>query len=774
MALAQKAYALASKTSDKKLLANATHAVAVAHFRLSNYEAAIDSLQKALILFNLVGDSAGIAKTYYTLGTCYIRKSDYVRAINFVEEVVKIATQFKDSSLLANAFNTLGIIYYTVENFPLSIEFFEKAQAFYEKTKSYKNLARMRGNISISLIKMGQFERAKEILTGTLTHYNNYMDSLILASHYDNMGFLYENIGKIDSALFYQKQSLQLSKAMNSSRGIALSNLALGRCCNQKKEWAGAKKYLEVAIGVAERTHEMDLVAQAHRQLSVCYEALGDYKNSLENVRSYLEYYDKTFTKQLVDQIAQLHTMLQVEKKERENQLLQGQLNLKTLNEQKDKKIITIYTIFSILLLGALGVIIFFAIQLAYRKKQLEESNQQLFQFNNELDALVKHRTVELNEALDKIRELERIKSAFLANISHEIRTPLNGILGLSYYLATPESAADERVQLGEQVKKLGNRLLRIVDDILELSKIETNQVNLLLSEFDLNTLLDEVEASFKSNEEFTAKNLFFLVNRLPVDKSSVIISDYNRLKSIVVHLLENAFKFTHKGGIEVGYSINNNSMLNLYVKDTGVGIPVEVQSRVFERFYRHQTEDSGIFYDGIGIGLTIAMGYALALGGNIRVRSAPGKGSTFTLMLPVTLPQNPGIPRQQVDFSGKRVLVVEDDLISYQYLHALLSKTGATVIHVKNAEDAIEVASIDHNLDLILLDIQLPFKSGIDAATEIRKTNKHTPIIIQTATDNVASIQSCHEAGCNAFLTKPIDPDELINLIKRLLEQQK
>ncbi len=509
--------------------------------------------------------------------------------------------------------------------------------------------------MGLSYIKLAEFGKAKEILFDLFRNFEKNIDTLLLASLLDNVGVLYESLGKVDSALYYHNLSLGLSKKVNSKRGIALSYTALGRCYISKEQWSEAKRCLIRAYQVAKESNERDLVAQIDKHLAKCYESYGDYKRSYDHLKEYLDYNDKTFTRHLTSQIARVHSQLVLEKKERENEKLQTELNLKMLNEQKDNLIINLYPLFSLVLMLSLGVAVYFAIQLRSRKKQLEQLNYQFSQFNQELDNQVRNRTRELNEAFDKILELERIKSEFLANISHEIRTPLNGILGLSYYLAQPENTTEERKALGEQVKKLGDRLLRIVDDILELSKIETNQVNLLLTEFDMDALLEGIKKIFAEDDRFKEKKLSFRIVKKGAQKSSIIVSDYNRLKGIVIHLLENAFKFTHKGGIEVGYSINQNSMLTLYVKDTGVGIPYELQKRVFERFYKHRQEDSEVFYDGAGIGLTIAMGYALALGGSIKVESIPGKGSTFSLILPVTVQRTENIQKLTYDFSGKR-----------------------------------------------------------------------------------------------------------------------
>nr|HPI45184.1 ATP-binding protein [Tenuifilaceae bacterium] len=371
------------------------------------------------------------------------------------------------------------------------------------------------------------------------------------------------------------------------------------------------------------------------------------------------------------------------------------------------------------------------------------------------------------------VKELEKVKSAFLSNISHEIRTPLNGILGFTQYLLSPSVSEEDKEHYGRLVQKLGNRLLRIVEDILELSKVETNQLEIHYTDFNINELLGELYQSYSNNEDFLAKNLNFrFIKSLP-DSQAVFSIDVYRVKKIMAHLIENAIKFTNVGSVEFGYYADSPSSLKFFVKDTGIGIPKKAQTRVFERFYKHIAEDQFTLYEGTGVGLAIAKGFALAMGGRIEVESVPNHGSTFYLYIPKKSPEQNNLPTNTEpvqSWENKTILIVEDDLISYQYIEALLSRTNVRLIHVKNAEDAIEVCNINNNLNLILLDIQLPFMNGVEAARVIRQNNKAVPIITQTANTIHDEGKSCIDAGCNAIIAKPIDPDEFFNLINKLI----
>jgi signal transduction histidine kinase/CheY-like chemotaxis protein len=772
MKLALKSYNLAQSCGDKKLVADATKAVALAHFRLNNYRAAEDSLQKAFIIYKLINDSLGIAETYYSLGVCNYRQGNYIDAFDFYKRALDIALKISDSATIAKSYNVLGLLYYDISNFELSKEFILKSLSFYVKNNDSLNITRLIGNLSLAYMRLGELDSAQTILFNTLNNYQNVFDSLTLASYFDNIGMLYEHRGKLDSAILYHKRSYQIYGKTESQRGLSLQLISIGRCLIAQGKYKAAISYLKRGLKVAENLSDPQLLAQAWKYMSKCYEKLGNYELALKFNRKYIAYIDENFTPEIIKRISQLNTLLLQKERDSKNKLLEAELSFKEAKEKKNRLINKLYTLIGIILIITLFIILFLAIKWKEGKKKVEETNAKLARFNSDLDLMVRYRTMELNEALDKNRELERLKSAFLANISHEIRTPLNGLLGLSYYLTSSESTLDERLELGKQVKRLGDKLLSVVDDVLELSKIETNQLNILLSEVNLNDLFNEVSQEFLDNEEIKKKQLYFkVVKSLPDDKANIITDRY-RLNSILVHLIENAFKFTHQGGIELSYSMNENSTITFYVKDTGVGIPADMQNRIFERFFKHVGDDSKVFYEGIGIGLTIAMGYAMALGGNIKVKSSPGKGSTFITTIPVNFTDSD--KKVEVDFSKRKILVVEDDLISYQYIEALLTKTGARVLHVKNADDAIEVASIDKNIDLILLDIHLPFRSGVDVAYELKKMNIDIPIIAQTALDSMSDeIKSLKKIGCTQFLNKPIDPDELLNLLRENFEKK-
>jgi len=257
-------------------------------------------------------------------------------------------------------------------------------------------------------------------------------------------------------------------------------------------------------------------------------------------------------------------------------------------------------------------------------------------------------------------------------------------------------------------------------------------------------------------------------------DGSDFIISDKTRLVQIMTNLLSNAFKFTEKGLVEFGYTIVENK-IKLYVKDTGIGVKQEDKKIIFERF-RQSDDSSTRKYGGTGLGLSISKGLVDKLGGNISVESDGVNGSLFTVEIPAVF-QNPVKEKKQYtnnieseDWTDKKILVVEDDEISYQYINELLLETNARLTHVKTGVKAIELAKNEY-FDLILMDIQLPGIDGNDTTKEIRKFNQHVPIIAQTANAMSDDRNKSLLAGCNDYISKPIVAQSLLKTIKSYIQ---
>ncbi|MGE0078947.1 MAG: tetratricopeptide repeat protein [Bacteroidales bacterium] len=777
----QKRYEIALQTvkysnqvGDSHLLGKAFLGLGQALLQMNKYSESISNAKKAIDIFTEYNDSSNLAKTFNLLGTCHMRRAQYEKAIDYFSQTMLISSKLNDSISLALSFNNLGIVYYSLKRYSDAKEYFAKSYSINRLIGQIKNAAKNESNIGLIYLEEEKYEEANQHFNTSLKLRLELKDTSMLASIYDNLGNAQEKLGNFKQSLQFYTLSNQYFRIINSRHGIALSDIALARAQIKLGKHNDAHKNLNEGLSIATKDQETDLIMQCYNQLSEYYLKTGNTLLSREMLEKYIDMLESSYNEKVTNRIAELQVQLDTVQKEHDYKFLEAKLEMQQLQSKQSNRLKTIYSILAILLFILLGITLKFTVQVRRKNREIKRFNQQLFKFNNELEKMVKDRTQDLSEALEKVKELEKIKSAFLSNISHEIRTPLNGIIGFTQYLVSPDVSSEDKQQCGKLVQKLSAKLLRIVEDILELSKIETNQIDLHFSDTNINNLLGDLYQTFSNNEDFLAKNLHFkLIKSLP-DNQAIFSIDALRVKNIMSNLVENAFKFTNVGSIEFGYYNDSPSMLKFFVKDTGIGIPSKIQQRVFERFFKHITEDHAMMYEGTGIGLTIAKGYAFSMGGRIEMESSPGHGSTFYFYLPknqvIQNTENANNDEPPLQWNNKTILIVEDDLICYQYIDTLLQRTGTRLIHVKNAEDAIEVCTIDKSLNLIIMDIQLPFMDGIEATKAIRNINPKVPIIAQSANSVSDNGADYINAGCNAFIAKPIDPDDLFNQINKFI----
>jgi signal transduction histidine kinase/ActR/RegA family two-component response regulator len=386
-----------------------------------------------------------------------------------------------------------------------------------------------------------------------------------------------------------------------------------------------------------------------------------------------------------------------------------------------------------------------------------------------------------LEIAKTRAEEADKLKTAFLANMSHEIRTPMNAILGFTELMITSNPAKKERSEYLGHIRKSCGNLLNIIEDIIDIAKIESNQIKIKYRVCKPYEVINDLYAVF--NE--TLKNygmqgevdLTINVNENIRDIS--IYTDGDRLKQVLSNLLNNAAKFTNKGFIEFGYKIHHNSNLFFFVRDSGPGIIEEMRDKIFERFTQVEGTNS-TNHHGAGLGLAICKNLVNLLGGNIWVESVIGKGSDFYFQLPLReIPKDikieaPGIPvleiQNNIDWNGKSVLIAEDDDTNFIYLREILKNTSVKVYRAKNGLEAINIAESEEKLDLILMDIKMPEVDGIEAAKYISIIRPEIPIIAQTAFAMDGDSAKCIRAGCAAYLTKPIDKQKLFILMEKFL----
>lgn len=410
----------------------------------------------------------------------------------------------------------------------------------------------------------------------------------------------------------------------------------------------------------------------------------------------------------------------------------------------------------------------------------LREQNEEYLALNEELsesNERIRKINSELIEAKEKAEEADRLKTAFLANMSHEIRTPMNGIMGYADLLTRPEFEPEKKIKFSEIIKRSGKQLLRIISDILDISKIESNQMVIHNEQVCINLLLNnilEFYLSDSSNIENRDQNITIKLNTGLSDEESTLFIDASRLEQIIVNLIDNAYKYTSQGSIEFGYSLNEDK-IEFYVSDTGMGIPPEKQSIIFERF-RQGEESLSRVHRGNGLGLSICMGLAKLMGGNIWVNSEVNKGSTFYVSLPYTSLNNPYPKKNKKmnqgikDLSGKVVLIVEDDEFSATYLEEILSPANFSVIQTKSGTEAIEICRKNTHVDIVLMDIRLPDMNGLEATRHIKAIKPEIPIVAQTANAMPDDQANCLAAGCNDYISKPINAAHLFEILYKYL----
>ncbi|HBX49943.1 MAG: hypothetical protein A2275_04250 [Bacteroidetes bacterium RIFOXYA12_FULL_35_11] len=381
----------------------------------------------------------------------------------------------------------------------------------------------------------------------------------------------------------------------------------------------------------------------------------------------------------------------------------------------------------------------------------------------------------DLQEAKAKAEESDRLKSAFLANMSHEIRTPMNAIIGFSNLLGESHLSQVQKDEFIQIIQNSGNQLLTIINDIIDFSKIEVGQLNVIEKPFDLSEMMKELFASYQS-EVFTKgkDNIYLNHSGEFIGEKCIILSDEIRLKQVMANLLGNAVKFTKEGSIEFGCEIREKDNLVFYVKDTGIGIPEEMHNLIFEPF-RQAGISSSHLYGGTGLGLSISKNLVELMHGWMWLESQPEKGSEFFFSIPYKPfssecnNNEKKIPVKQ-NWQGLTILICEDDISNFMYLTELLSKTHADCIHADDGSKALELLQTNSSIDLILMDIRMPVMNGIETTKKIRESNNKIPIIAQTAYAFSEDKELCLSAGCNDCLSKPIKPDVFYQTLAKYL----
>jgi len=377
----------------------------------------------------------------------------------------------------------------------------------------------------------------------------------------------------------------------------------------------------------------------------------------------------------------------------------------------------------------------------------------------------------------EKAETSSKLKSSFLANISHEIRTPMNSIIGFSQLLAENPNRDDQQRYL-KLIQESGDSLLRLIDEILDISQIESGQGRISIETFNLEELLEDLFDTFVSVQNQKDKQNIKLDLKIPKDKPvGMISSDPLRIKQVFSNLLDNAMKFTEKGTIEFGYQEITSDRIHFYVKDTGIGIDPEHHEAIFNRFHKVEDRYEKI-YRGTGLGLSVCKQIVELLDGHIRVRSGLGKGTEFIFDLPLLEEREPITAEmqesRQYHWTGKKILIAEHQDLNYHLLSDVLMTTSVQIIRALNGELVKAIVDDQDDFDLIILDLNLPGNEDVRLLEFIRMNMPAIPIIVFTTLAAKDEMKRCKDLGVRDVITKPIQKEQVLKMLNKHIKKRK
>ncbi len=377
----------------------------------------------------------------------------------------------------------------------------------------------------------------------------------------------------------------------------------------------------------------------------------------------------------------------------------------------------------------------------------------------------------ELIAAKERAEENDALKSTFLANMSHEIRTPMNGIIGFAQFLADEEIANQDRIEYAQIIQQSGKRLLDLINNVIDLSKIEAGQIEVKKRDVNLNELLKDLYKFFKPIVE--RKNVEFSFSMEPPDATTVAYTDERLIYQVFNNLIGNSVKFTDNGFIRIGFR-DLITKVEFFVEDSGIGIPEHFKQRMYQRFQQESFE-TGMKYGGTGLGLSICKGFIDLLHGEIRAESEPGKGTKFIFSIDKKSAQPAQIENKSKEETKEpntmnestnttyKVLIAEDDAVNYLLLNRMLNRlVKCEILYAANGKEALEIAMVNNDISFVLMDMKMPVMDGYEATRKIRALYPNLPIVAITAFAMAGDREKAIASGCNGYLAKPIELKDL------------
>ena len=676
------------------------------------FDKALENANKAIVFSKKTPNNSNLANAYYTLGIVYVDLKKYDEAIERFIRAVSVFNTIEPNAKLALAYYNLGICYMQKNNYSRAESYFNKANSVYESIdlKNGKNM--------VNLQKALLYIEKKEIGTAETTL--NELAQLVDG----------KDTFSLKSEAFYQ---LGMIKAESKENNLALSYL------NKAYELSVENKNVEQQLKVA-------------KKLSELYDQMALVNNSLAFLKIHLKLKDS------LDAIALTKKQNLISEQVKVGDIMRDMEKLDKEKKEQEKagKFSKLINILSIALITILSLL-----SLSLYKNNI---------IRNKSNELLREKNMELEEAKERIEKASQARAEFLSTVSHELRTPLNAINGITHILLEEKPKANQ-IEYLKSLKFSGNYLLTYINDILEINRIESNNIEIEKINFDIRELLQNIQNSLK---EQASQNDNEFVLKIDDEVPQVLVGDPTKLSQIFINLINNALKFTQSGTIVVSAKLidkdEENCFLNFEVEDTGIGIPLEKQQTIFDSFSQGSVEINRK-YGGTGLGLTIVKRLVSLMNGKIAVKSEVGVGSTFYFDLAFKIGEaivtkNVNEIMDEKVFINKRILLVEDNKINQMITKKILEKKRMIAELCETGEDAIDMMR-KNKYDLVLMDVHLPGINGTIATEEIRKFDNVTPIIALTAISLNENREMLMSFGMTDVITKPFNPDNFYKIIE-------
>jgi signal transduction histidine kinase/CheY-like chemotaxis protein len=691
---------------------------------------------------------------YIELANFHKKNNNFRSSQDFIQKAIEFAEKKRDIQAQADAYSFLGSVYFELKKIQDAIQTFDKSILLYATQEPSSNQAYTLYNLGVCYIEMKDYSKAEYYFKQA----ENIYETLEIAEAKElvnlQKGIVYQAKDENKLALSIFNTIVVKPDEEDHFKTKAQALYQIGLIEAEGNRFNLALNYMTKAMDLSSKNKNYELQANVAKSLSEVYEKMIDIPNSFKFIKQHLRIRDSI--KEINSKRVGTEDFLSFKQAEQLKSI--DQMNRESKDQQRANKFSKLISILSIALISILSLL-----SLSLYKNNIirSQSNKQLQDKNQELQI-----------SKDKAEKASKARAEFLSTVSHELRTPLNAINGITHLLIE-ENPKKSQMQYLTSLKFSGDYLLTFINDILEINRVESENIEVENINLNIKQLLNDI---FNSFNDLATKNNNNLVIEMQGDIPENLVGDPTKLSQIFINLISNALKFTKDGTVSVLTSVvkteNELTTLLFEIADTGIGIPLEKQNSIFESFAQGSVEVNRK-YGGTGLGLAIVKRLVQLLGGEIKLTSAEGIGSTFSFAIDFKLGQQILVEvKKQYDdeiFIGRKILVVEDNKINQMITKKMLENKGVICELIDNGEGAVDMVR-DTPYDLILMDVHLPGINGTIATEQIRKFNKTTPIIALTAISLNENREILLSFGMNDVITKPFNPENFYKVIANQL----